>query len=124
MPLSFRNLERLRVLSACTVLVLAAVTVSSILSTITLMKPIRILMDSVPVTAEYHPAKFVVSYKTMALDGSLETVSQDSVHRKHRNLLQPSQQQGGGGGGGEMMQMFDEASHALEEVRYVCAVPN
>jgi hypothetical protein len=117
MPLSFMNLERLRVFSACMVLMAAAVTVSSILSTIQLMKPIRILMDQAPVTAEYHPAKFVVTYKTLALDGSLQTVSQDSLSRRHRNLLQPNQQQHQDGAEMEMI----DAGHAqtLDQVRYV-----
>jgi hypothetical protein len=114
MPLSFLNLERLRVLSACMVLMLAAVTVSSILSTIQMMKPIRILMEQVPITAEYRPAKFLVSYKTFAPDGSLETVSQDSVHRK---LLESNQLQQGG-----EMQTVDEG-YALDQVCHVCAVP-
>ena len=116
MPLSFMNLERLRLFSACMVLMLAAVTVSSILSTIQLMKPIRILMEQVPVTAEYRPAKFVVSYKTLALDGSLQTVSQDSLSRRHRNLLQPNQQKG------SEMELVD-TGHALDQVRCVCALP-
>jgi ferredoxin len=103
------------VFSACMVLMAAAVTVSSILSTIQLMKPIRILMDQAPVTAEYHPAKFVVSYKTLALDGSLQTVSQDSLSRRHRNLLQPNQQKDG------EMDLVD-TGHALDQVRYVTSV--
>jgi hypothetical protein len=119
MPLSFTNLERLRVMSACMVLMLAAVTVSSILSTIQLMKPIRILMDQVPMTAEYHPAKFLVSYKTLALDGSLQTVSQDSLARRHRNLLQPSQQQQHYGGDMELV----DTGHALDQVSDVYVVP-
>jgi hypothetical protein len=102
MALSFLNLERLRILSACTVLMLAAVTVSSILSTIQMMKPIRILMERVPIAAEYHPAKIVVSYKTFAPDGSLKTVIQDSVERRHRNLV--------------------DDGHALDQVRDVWAV--
>jgi hypothetical protein len=120
MPLSFLNLERLRVLSACTVLMLTAVTVSSILSTIQLMKPIRILMDQVPMTAEYHPAKFLVSYKTLALDGSLQTVIQDSLARRHRNLLQPSQQQQQQHGGN--MELVD-TGHAPDQVSHVYVVP-
>jgi hypothetical protein len=114
MPLSFLNLERLRVLTACTVLMLTAVTVSSILSSIQIMKPIRILMDQVPITAEYHPAQFVVSYKTLAPDGSLQPVSQDSVSRRHRHLLQPDQQQQGG-----EMEQVDETGHALDQVRHI-----
>jgi hypothetical protein len=118
MPLSFFNLERLRVLSACMVLMLAAVTVSSILSSIQLMQPIRVLMDQVPMTAEYHPAKFVVTYKTFALDGSLQTVSQDSLARRHRNLLQPSQQQYHGSD----MELVD-TGHALDQVSHGFVVP-
>jgi hypothetical protein len=118
MPLSFMNLERLRVFSACMVLMAAAVTVSSILSTIQLMKPIRILMDQAPVTAEYHPAKFVVTYKTLALDGSLQTVSQDSLSRRHRNLLQPPNQQQHQDGA--EIEMTDAGhAHTLDQVRYV-----
>jgi hypothetical protein len=103
MTLSFLNLERLRVLSACTVLMLAAVTVSSILSTVQMMKPIRILMEHVPVNAEYQPAKFVISYKTFAPNGSLKTVVQDSVERRLGNLV-------------------DNGHDVLDEVRDVCAV--
>jgi hypothetical protein len=118
MPLSFLNLERLRVLSACMVLMLAAVTVSSILSTVQMMKPIRILYEQVPITAEYHPAKFVI-YKTFAPDGSLETVSQDSVHRKMWEGDQQQQQQQQQGG--EMQKV--EEGHVLDQVCHVCAVP-
>jgi hypothetical protein len=123
MPLSFLNLERLRVLSACTVLVLAAVTVSSILSTVQMLKPIRVLMEQVPITAEYHPAKFVVSYKTLAPDGSLKTVTQDSVHRKMLQADDQQQQQQQQQQGGEVQKV--DQGHPLDQVRYVvcAAVP-
>jgi hypothetical protein len=137
MPLSFWNLERLRVMSACTVLVLGAVTVSSILSTAQMMKPLRILMEQVPrsaeyhptkfvimeqvpiISAEYHPAKFVVSYKTFAPDGSLETVTQDSISRKHRRLSQPNTNTNTKTGETETVDVDnDNQGHDLDQVRF------